>query len=156
MIDRDLIDRFLDLEQIAVVGVSRDRRQLANTIARRLRDGGRKVYAVNEALDGDEIDGLPAARRLSGLPTPIEGVVVVVPASRSADVVRDALALGVTKIWLHRGIGPNSVSDEAVSIATGRADVVAGACPMMFLEPVRGVHRLHRRLAGAAPRRARS
>ena len=153
MLDRDTINRFLDLER-AVVGVSRDRRQLANTIAHRMADGGRTVYAVNAANDDDTLDGLPAARSLAELPEPVEGVLVVVPASRSAEVVRDALALGITKIWLHRGIGPSSVSHEAVELATGGgAALMAGACPMMFLEPVRGIHRLHRRLAGEAPKR---
>lgn len=156
MLDHDLIHRFLDLKRIAVVGVSRDRRQLANAIARQLRDGGRTVFAVNRSLEEStaELDGLPAHRTLADIPEDVEGVVVVVPAARSAEVVRDALALGITKIWLHKGIGPSSVSVDALACAMdARAEIVPGACPMMFIEPVHGIHRLHRRLAGQAPPR---
>jgi predicted CoA-binding protein len=153
VIDHDMINRFLDLQRIAVVGVSRDRRQIANAIAHRLSDGGRIVYAVNDAADTETLDGLPAVRHLAELPGPVDGVLVVVPAARAAAVVREALEVGITKIWLHRGLGPSAVSDEALALARGRAEIVPGACPLMFLEPVRGVHRLHRRLAGAAPRR---
>jgi predicted CoA-binding protein len=156
VLDHDLIHRFLDLERVAVVGVSRDRRQLANAIARQLRDGGRTVFAVNDSLEESStvLDELPAYRTLGEIPDPVEGVVVVVPARRSAEVVRDALALGITKIWLHKGIGPSSVSVDALAAATeAHAEVVPGACPMMFVEPVHGIHRLHRRLAGQAPPR---
>jgi hypothetical protein len=42
-----------------------------------------------------------------------------------------------------------AVSDEAVArCREAGVEVVAGACPFMFDEPVRGVHRLHRFISG--------
>jgi hypothetical protein len=47
------------------------------------------------------------------------------------------------------GAGRGAVSDEAVArCREAGVEVVAGACPFMFDEPVRGVHRLHRFISG--------
>lgn len=73
----------------------------------------------------------------------------MVPAPVAADVVRQAVARGIPRVRLHRGIGRGSLSAEAVAVRhdAGNA-VVDGACPFMFEPPARGVHRLHRAVAG--------
>jgi predicted CoA-binding protein len=62
------------------------------------------------------------------------------------DVVRESIDRGVTHIWLFKGIGGESaVSDEAIALCDERGvSVIPGACPMMFLRPVKGFHRFHR------------
>jgi hypothetical protein len=141
------IDQLLELRTVAVVGASRDGRQLANEILRTLRDGGRRVLAVNPAADGAPIEGEPSFRSVRDLPPEVEGVFVVVPPASIDGVVAEALARGITNIWLHRGIGTPMPPSEVVDRARAAgAVVVAGECPLMFLEPVHGVHRLHRAL----------
>ena len=145
------IDRMLELETVAVVGVSRDRRQIANVIFRTLRDGGRTVYAVNSRAGGETLEGEPAHASLRDLPAGVEGVFLVLPADAVADVVREALDLGLRHIWIPRGIGGAAPPADVVDEARRRgADVVAGECPLMFTEPVRGIHRIHRRFHRAA------
>jgi len=52
------------------------------------------------------------------------------------EVVRQAIAAGIPRVWMHKSIG-NSVSDEAVKLCREHGiSVIAGACPMMFAEPV--------------------
>ena len=151
MPSRTLIDSFLDQENVAVVGVSRNPKDFANAVYRHLRDDGRgrTLYAVNRAADGAELEGRPSYRSLSDVPDPLDGVLVMVPAAAAAEVVRDAVARGVPRVWLHKGGGPGAVSDEAVAVAReAGVELVDGACPMMFGEPVRGIHRFHRFLAG--------
>jgi predicted CoA-binding protein len=83
---------------------------------------------------------------LASVPGNVDGVVVMVGPARSAEVVRACAARGVERVWLFRGLGgPGAVSDDAVRLCSDhRIDVVIGACPLMFLEPVGWVHRLHR------------
>jgi hypothetical protein len=62
-------------------------------------------------------------------------------------------------VWLFKGLGgPGAASDDAIRLARELGlDVVPGACPLMFLDPVRGAHRLHlaiRRLNGAVAKAA--
>jgi predicted CoA-binding protein len=73
----------------------------------------------------------------------------MVPADRSAGVVREAIDRGIRRVWLHRGVGAGSVSQEALDLCRQHSiAVVDGACPFMFEEPVRSVHRVHRMFAG--------
>ena len=146
MPSRQTIDMFLDQRHIAYVAVSRNPKAFANSVYRRLRDGGRTLYPVNAAA-GDTIEGDRCYARLADVPDPVDGVFVIVPAVAMTAVVRDAVARGVPRVWLHRGAGQKPVPDEAVRLARDAGlEVVDGACPLMFEEPVRGIHRAHRLL----------
>lgn len=149
MPERKTIDDFLAQKHIAFVGVSRDPKQFANAVYRHLRENGRVMYPVNEAAGGELVEGDRCYGRLAEVPDPVDGVVIMVPAASTARVVLEAIDRGIPRVWMHRGAGPGSVSPGAVRLCqeSGVA-VVDGACPLMFDEPVRGVHRLHRLLAG--------
>lgn len=142
-----LIDRFLDLRHVAVVGVSRNDKEFANGVFRHLRDHGRGrvLHPVNSAAGGAEIEGVPSYPSLAEVPGPIDGVLVMVPADEAAEVVRAAATRGRPMIWLHRGAGQGAFSPEAVELCHDLGlDVVEGACPMMFEEPVGAFHKVHR------------
>ena len=144
MPSRQTIETFLDQRHLAFVGVSRDPKQFANAVYRLLRDGGRTMYPVN-ANDVESIEGDVCYGTLADVPDPVDGVVVMVPPTRAADVVRDAIARGIPRVWFHRGFGAGSATPEAVALCRERGlEVVDGACPFMFAEPVRGMHRFHR------------
>lgn len=147
--DRQTIEDFLDQKHVAFVGVSRDSKQFANAIYRRLRDGGRVLYPVNPAAEGAPLEGDRSYASLSEVPDPVDGVLIMVPAPLAAGVVQQAVDRGIPRVWLHKGVGPGSVSPGAVDLCHeyGVA-VVDGACPLMFENPVRGIHRVHRMLSG--------
>lgn len=107
------IEHFLAQEHLAFVGASRDSRQFANSIYRHLRAGGRTMSPVNRNPGVTTIEGDRCYERLTDVPDPVDGVVVMVPAQDAAGVVRDAVQRGIPRVWLHRGLGPNSVSAEA-------------------------------------------
>jgi predicted CoA-binding protein len=147
--DRATIDDFLAQRQLAFVGVSRDTKQFANSIYRHLKAPGRVLYPVNAAAAGAPVEGDPSYTTLADVPDPVDGVVVMVPSAAAAQVVRDAIDRGIPRVWLHQGAGPGSVSAEAVQLCRdSNVAVVDGACPLMFADPVRGVHHLHRFLSG--------
>lgn len=149
MPSRDVIDRFLSQRNVAFVGASRDSRQFANAVYRHLRDGGRTLYPVNRNAGAATIEGDAAYARLADVPDPVDGVFVMVPARDAAGVVREAVERGIPRVWLHRGIGPSSVSPEAVqACAENGVEVVDGACPLMFGDHVGFMHRVHRGFAG--------
>lgn len=149
MPDRASIDDFLAQPHVAVVGVSRDSKQFANVVYRHLRAGGRTLYPVNAMADGAPLEGDQSYPSIAALPDPVDGVLIMVPADAAVDVARDAVARGVGRVWLHRGVGRGAVSEEAVrACRDAGVRVVDGACPLMFADPVHGVHRLHRALSG--------
>jgi len=155
MLDVRAIESFLASGRIAVVGASPDPKQFGNVVYRELRDHGHDVVAVHPRAT--EVAGDPCYAELVDVPGELDGVLVMVRGG-AADVVRAAVARGVPRVWLFRGLGPGAVTAEALAACDeAGVELVAGACPLMFLEPVGGVHRLHRgvrRLRGALPRSA--
>lgn len=140
------VERFLAADPIAVVGVHRDSRQFANDVYRRLRSTGHRMIPVHP--DIDEIEGDRCVPTVADLPDDVDAVLVMVAAPRAAAVVQACVDRGIGHIWLHRGGGAGAVSDDALGIAREAGVVlVEGACPLMFVEPVRGIHRLHRFLS---------
>lgn len=151
---RAAIDDFLDQEHLAFVGVSRDPKAFSRAVYRDLRDHGYVLSPVN--WSADEIEGDPCVRTVADLPGGIDGAIVMVGADRAADAVQACIDRGIPRIWLHKGAGPSSVSEEAVALCREHGiEVVDGACPLMFVEPAAWFHRVHRaelKLTGRLPR----
>ena len=128
---RTAAEEFLAGCRIAVAGVSRDPRQPANLIYRRLRDTGHEVFPVNPNADVLEGDATFASVR--DIPGGVDGVVVVTTPEVAVRVVADCVTAGVPRVWLHRGIGPGSSSDAAVALCREHdIAVIPGGCPNMF------------------------
>jgi uncharacterized protein len=128
---REAAEEFLSHRTIAVAGVSRDPRQPANLIYRRLREHGYTVYPVNP--NADEVEGDLCYPDVLSLPHPVEGVVLVTTPAVAERVVEDCAAAGVERVWLHRGLGPGSVSERAVTFCHAHGiTVIPGGCPNMF------------------------
>jgi len=152
---RDAAAEFLAQPRIAVAGVSRDPKQPANLIYRRLREAGHEVFAVNP--NAEEVEGDRCYAAVTDIPDHVDGVVVVTPPEASAAVVEDCALAGVSRVWLHRGIGPGSVSEEAIEVCRAHGiAVIPGGCPNMFGATSDRGHRgmLHvLQVTGKVPRR---
>lgn len=138
------VDEFLAGHRIAVIGASDEHDNFARTIYRELKSHGYEAIAVHPTAT--TVDGDPAFAHIDAVPAPVDGAIVMVPSDAAATVVQECVDAGVTHVWLFRGLGGDgAVSPDAVRLCTERGvDVVAGACPLMFLEPVGWFHRMHR------------
>lgn len=145
---------FLSQRRIAVAGVSRNPKEAANLIFRKLRDSGHDVYAINPRAT--EVEGVACYPDLASLPVPVDALVIATPPSAAKTLVDQCAKLGIGRVWMHRSIGGGSVSSEAVDACRGHGiRVISGACPMMFCEPVDFGHKCMRwigKLTGQLPR----
>jgi uncharacterized protein len=146
---------FLACRRIAVTGVSRDpANHGSNVVYRRLRERGYEVYAVNP--NAETVEGDPCYPSLAAVPGAVEMVVIGTRPDRAEATMKDCIALGVTRVWMHRAFGGGSVDTAAAEL--GRAHgitVIDGGCPCMFAPADDGAHRFFRRmctLTGAVPR----
>lgn len=139
----DSVQAFLAQRRIAVAGVSRAGDIPANYIYRKLRDAGYEVFAINpnaETIEGDHCYSSVAA-----IPGGVEGLVYAGPAGAALETVRGCAEAGVRSIWMHRSFGPGSVDEGAVKLCNELGiGVIAGACPMMYVNPVDLPHRCMR------------
>ncbi len=139
---------FLAQRRIAVAGVSRDPNGTANLIYRKLRDAGHEVFPVNPATA--EAEGVRCHADLSTILPPPDGVVLVTPAGAALELVQQCHTLGIPRVWMHRMLfAPSSGTPEAARFGRDHGlTIIAGGCPMMFVEPVDGAHRFMRFLLG--------
>jgi len=139
-------NEFLAQRRIALVGVSRDPRDLSRTLFRELRRRGYDVVPVNPELAS--VDGEPCLHRLQDVRPGVDGALLMTPPAATERVVRDCAEAGVARVWMHRGVGRGAVSPTAVAYCRDQGiAVVEGACPFMFLPGAGLVHRGHGFLA---------
>ncbi|MBT2407915.1 MULTISPECIES: GNAT family N-acetyltransferase [unclassified Streptomyces] len=83
------VQRLLAPGSVAVIGVSRSGAGMGAAALRNLRDSGfhGHLYAVNEAVSADLLDGVRAYRALRDIGAPVDLAVVAVPAERVPEVV---------------------------------------------------------------------
>jgi predicted CoA-binding protein len=143
-IDSAAAYEFLTQGRIAVVGASDDRKNFGCAVYRELKTHGLSVVPVNRTAE--TVDGDKCYATVAGVPGELDGVLVMVNRGGAADVVRECIDRGVPRVWLFKGIGgASAVSDEAVEMCKSNGvTVIPGACPLMFLEPVGGMHKFHR------------
>jgi predicted CoA-binding protein len=141
---------FLAQPRIAVAGVSATRELTGNGIYRKLKTAGHQVTAILPSTDSFEGD--PCYPDLGAIPGGVDGVVIVTNPTVTLEVVRQAVAAGVPRVWMHQSVTSQgtSVSPEAVELCKENGImVIAGACPMMYCTPVDFAHRCMRWIAGA-------
>ena len=151
---RRQIDDFLALKRLAVVGVSRNPKELSTTIWQELRQRRYDVAPVNPKTE--VIDGQRCYGSVRDIQPPVDGVLIMTSPNVTEAVVRDCSAAGVKHVWMHRGMGRGSVSQEAIRFCEANGiDVVEGFCPYMFLPGTPFFHGLHafgKKLTGSYPR----
>jgi predicted CoA-binding protein len=134
---------FLRGKRIVVAGVSRDPRQAANAVYRKLRDSGFETFPVNP--NAAKVEGVRCYPDLAAIPGAIDGVVIATHPTRSVELVRQCGELGVPRVWLHRSFGQGSVSEEAIRECKARGiECIVGGCPLMYCAPVDLGHRCMR------------
>ena len=151
---RDQIEAFLQLRRIAVIGVSRDPKQLSHTLWQEFRQ--RRIDAVPVNPTASEIDGQRCFASVADIQPPVVGALIITPPEATPQVIEECAASGVRRVWLHKGLGRSSWTPDAESLARARGlEVVAALCPYMFLPGTPAVHQVHawgKKLAGSYPR----
>ena len=90
-----MVQRILAPASVAVIGASRSRGTVGGEVLHHLREGGfpGPIHPVNAAAD--EVQGMPALRRVEDLPEGVDLAVIAVPAAGVLDVARACGARGV-------------------------------------------------------------
>jgi uncharacterized protein len=128
----DAASAFLANQRVAVTGVSRTPASHgSNTVYRRLRERGYQVFAVNP--NATEVEGDRSYPDLKSIPGGVQAVVIATRPEVAEETMRECAELGIKQVWMHRGLGPGSVSDAATEFGRQRGiTVIAGGCPLMF------------------------
>jgi predicted CoA-binding protein len=138
---------FLGAKRVALVGLERDERGFSRLVFKALLERGYDVVPVNPAMT--EAQGRRCYPRVQDIQPPVEAALIMTPSARTAEVVRDCLATGVRRLWLHRGAGAGSSSPEALTLCReGGVQPVTDLCPFMAFPDPGWLHAAHRFLRG--------
>jgi len=150
MTSRAAVQDFVAQRKLAVVGVSRKKMKFGNLAFKELKGKGYKLFPVHP--QAETIEGERCYSSLAALPESVDGVLVVVPPAQAEQVVRDAAAAGIRRVWLQQG----AESLAAIRFCEENGiSAVHGECILMFAEPAAFYHRLHRwvwKLLGHLPK----
>ncbi|MDZ7633058.1 MAG: CoA-binding protein [Bacteroidales bacterium] len=132
------VARFLSLGKYAVAGVSRDPKKFSNTMFKDLRKKGMDVVPVNPKAE--TLDGVKCYSSVSELPSDIRGLIFMTPKEETLAVAREAIAHGITDLWIQQGAESKSV---IAGLENENVNLIHSQCIMMFWKP-NGVHSFHR------------
>lgn len=138
----NMVQDFLALKKIAVVGVSDKRDTGCNLTYTKLKENGYQVYAVNPRIDTFHGDACYADLR--SIPEKVDAVFILTSPKITDQIVQQCVDLGIKHVWMHcmmgtkpgLAAGMTSVSQSAVEMckANGIA-VIPGSCPNQYLKP---------------------
>jgi hypothetical protein len=133
------VQEFIQGKKFAIVGVSRSGNKFGNSIYTELKERGYQVFIVHP--EAQEINGEKCYPNLASLPEKVDGVVICVPPRQAGKVMEEAAQAGIEKIWLQQG----AQSPEALAKASELGITpITGKCILMYAEPVRSFHGIHR------------
>lgn len=136
---KESIESFLKLKNIAVIGVSSKSKGFGVAVYNHLKDNGYTVFAVNK--NGGYSGNIKLYNTLAMIDQKVDGIITVVPPSETEIVLQEANELGIKNIWMQQG----SESVNALEFCKeNNIDVVHNECIMMFVEPVKSIHSFHR------------
>jgi len=139
MVSRKSIDDFLSQKKLALVGLSRDTKQLANVAYRFLKTHGYTVYPVNP--NADKLEGDRCYPNIRSLPEKVDGAILMLPPEKTMKLLPEIAEAGIKHVWLQQ----QTESPQAIQFCVDHnMNVVYGECIMMFSEPLAFPHRLHR------------
>jgi len=138
----NMVQDFLALKKIAVVGVSDKRDTGCNLTYTKLKENGYQVYAVNPRIT--TFNGDACYADLKSIPEKVDAVFILTSPKVTEQVVQQCVELGIKHVWMHcmmgtkpgLAAGMTSVSQSAVEMCKANGImVIPGTCPNQFLKP---------------------
>ncbi|MBI5655880.1 MAG: CoA-binding protein [Geobacter sp.] len=132
MVTQDQIDAFFRSAAFGVVGASSDRHKYGNKVLRCYQQNGRKTVPVNPRET--EIEGIACVAGVADLPDEVKSISVITPPQVTERVVEEAIARGITAIWMQ----PGAESPKAVQrCREGGINVIADGSCILVVEGYR-------------------
>jgi predicted CoA-binding protein len=133
------IEEFIAIRELAIAGASRDTKKFGYIVYHDLKSKGYLVVGVNP--NATEIDGDPCYATLADLPAPVGGVICLTKPAVTEQIVRQAAAAGIRRVWMQQGAETQAAIDFCKQ---NGMSVIAHECIMMYQPDTAWFHRAHR------------
>jgi predicted CoA-binding protein len=150
MITMQAINDFLSVKDIAIAGVSRDRKKFGFMVFQELKKKGYTLYPINP--NTDSIAEEKCYKSVSELPDSATNLYIVTPKATTLQIIKDAIGKGIKNVWIQQ----KSDTPEALALAKANGiNLIHGECIIMHISPSESFHKFHRfmrKLFGGMPR----
>jgi uncharacterized protein len=149
---KQIIDRFINDKNIALIGVSRNPQKFGNALLKELTKKGYSVFPVHPELV--EVEGTKCYPSLDDLPEEVKNLLLVVQPKVTEEIISNINPQKIHRVWMTRGVGKGSASEKAIQECKNKGiEVVYGFCPLMFVAPsgFHGFHLWMRKTFGKVP-----
>ena len=147
------IDKFMANKRIAMVGVSRKKRDFSRILFRAFQKHGYDMVPINPRAK--EVEGIAAFEDIGAVEPPPQAALLMTSRKRCEGLLRECAEAGVKWVWLYGFNGPSAATKAAETLCEEHGMcLIPGYCPMMFLPkpgPLHGSHRLFLRVIGKLP-----
>jgi predicted CoA-binding protein len=126
MNDDATIERLLEAETWAVVGLRDNPARPAYGVARFLQQQGKRIVPVHQ--HPQDVFGETAYRSLADIPFPVDVVDVFVNSTRAGAVADEAVQIGAKGVWFQLGV----IDEQAYERVTSAGlEMVMNRCPVI-------------------------
>lgn len=133
------IQDFVGGKRIAVAGASRRPNKFGNIAYKELKARGYQVFLLHP--EAKELEGAPCYPNLAALSGKVDGLLISVPPQGAEYLLREAATVGVRNVWLQAGAETPRLLRLGHELGL---NLVSGKCILMYAQPVRGAHWIHR------------
>lgn len=133
------VNEFFQHQGLAIVGISTVKSKFGNYIYKMFEKRNAKLLPVHRTLN--EFRGNKCYSSITQLPASADALILNTRPAETRQLVQEALARGIRKIWLQPG------SDEASTldgIDTRNMLIIRNECIIMHMEKPGFLHSLHR------------
>lgn len=134
------IDKFLQQKEVAVIGVSSKKKKFGNYVLEKLSSTGYKVFAVNpNAGNNSDIHFYDTIYELNE----VSSIVFVTRPDVTNKILKDGIPNKIESVWIQQGAGNH---ETELILSSMDVDFVFNKCLMMYLNPVTGIHKFHKKI----------
>ena len=126
---QEQIDRFLESPAFAVAGASDNPSKYGYKCYRCYLDNGLRVFPVNPTAE--TILGNPVFPDVKSLPNIVQSITIVTPPAVTASIVDQAIAAGISNLWMQPGAENMQAIEKAQSL--GLNVIYGGPCILVQL-----------------------
>ncbi len=142
MTTAERIEDFLNQKRIAIVGVSRNPKELSRGLFRDFVKNDYDVVPVNPHVT--EIEGCHCYESVAQINPPVAGALLMTSPKEINTFVGECLSANIPRVWIFLGSGNKDLDPELASrCRESDVSLINGFCPYMFLPGSGFIHGLH-------------
>jgi len=133
------IESFINLKKIAFIGLSTNPKKFGNTLYKELIKRSYELFPIH--IREKEINGIVCYPGIEVVRDKVEGIIINTNPKNTLQILDELKKNNITKVWLQPGAESEDVIKKANDL---NLSVISNRCLLMYAEPVKGVHKIHR------------